>query len=284
MDRKKYNGKLEAVIFDWAGTTVDFGCFAPTGVFIEVFRQKGIEITQSEARGPMGIHKREHIRTITKYPRIDVEWQKKYGEKCTEKDIDEMFDIFIPLQLSVLEDHSELIPELPEALKIIRSLDMKIGSTTGYNNEMISILTAAAARQGYVPDSVVCATDVPAGRPAPWMAFRNAEKLGIYPMQAILKIGDTISDIEEGINAGMWSVGVVKSSNEMGLTHREIEKIDKADLDKRITQVRNTFIHAGADFVIDSLSEIGGLINRINAKLGKGEKPGANKMSGFLLR
>jgi phosphonoacetaldehyde hydrolase len=274
MNLTNYTGRLKAVIFDWAGTTVDYGCFAPTGVFVEVFRQKGIEITLPEARGPMGMHKREHIREITKYPRIIDEWKKKHGVKCTDGDIEEMFNNFIPLQLSVLENHSDIIPELPEALKIIRSMEMKIGSTTGYNNEMMEILAPLAARQGYIPDSVVCATDVPAGRPAPWMAFRNAENLGIYPMHAIVKIGDTISDIEEGSNAGMWSVGVVMSSNEMGLTQPEIDGLDKADLEKRIIEVRNIFLNAGADFVIDTLAETGWLINKINTKLGRGERPG----------
>ncbi len=274
MNLRNYTGKLKAVIFDWAGTTVDFGCFAPTGVFVEVFRQKGIEITMAEARGPMGMHKREHIREITKYPRIIKEWKKVHGGKCRDKDIEDMFKRFIPLQLSVLEEHSALIPELPEALKVIRSMEMKIGSTTGYNNEMMKIVTACAAKQGYTADSVVCATDVTAGRPAPWMAFQNAENLGIYPMQAIVKIGDTISDIEEGANAGMWSVGVVKSSNEMGLSLQEIDNLKPADLENRIIEVRKTFLNAGADFVIDSLAETGGLIYRINDKLAKGERPG----------
>jgi phosphonoacetaldehyde hydrolase len=106
------------------------------------------------------------------------------------------------------------------------------------------------------------------------MAFRNAENLGIYPMHAIVKIGDTISDIEEGSNAGMWSVGVVMSSNEMGLTQPEIEELDKADLEKRMIEVRNIYLNAGADFVIDSLAETGWLINKINVKLGRGERPG----------
>jgi phosphonoacetaldehyde hydrolase len=274
MNKINYTGRLKAVIFDWAGTTVDFGCFAPTGVFVEVFRQKGIEITLGEARGPMGMHKREHIREISKYPRIAIEWKNMYGDTCTENDIEDMFNNFIPLQLSVLEKHSSIIPELPEALEIIRSMNMKIGSTTGYNNEMMKILSAAASIQGYIPDSVVCATDVPAGRPAPWMAFRNAENLGIYPMQAIVKIGDTISDIKEGRNAGMWSVGVVKSSNEMGLTQTQINKLDPAEFEKRILEVRDTFLNAGADFVIDSLAEINGLIIRINNLLARGERPG----------
>jgi len=271
--RKNYTGKLKAVIFDWAGTTVDFGCFAPTGVFIEVFRQKGIEITMAEARGPMGMHKRDHIRVITKYPRVANEWKNKYGHFCTEEEIEEMFNNFIPLQLAVIQNHSEIVPELPNALEIIYSLDMKIGSTTGYNNEMMEILTAAAAKQGYIPDSLVCATDVPAGRPAPWMALKIAENLGIYPMQAFVKIGDTIADIEEGLNAGMWSVGVINTSNELGLTLNEFNMLDADELEKRKRKVQEEFLEAGADYVIESLAEIEELITAINERLARGEKP-----------
>jgi phosphonoacetaldehyde hydrolase len=191
----------------------------------------------------------------------------KYKRSCTEEDIEDMFRKFIPIQLSVLEKHSAIIPELPQALKVIRSMDMKIGSTTGYNREMMDILVAAASRQGYKADSVVCSTDVAAGRPAPWMAFRNAENLGIYPMNSIVKIGDTISDIEEGINAGMWSVGVVMSSNEMGLTQNELSLLSTGEIEKRKLKVRETFMNSGADYVIDSLNEIGDLIEKINAKL-----------------
>jgi len=271
--RKNYAGKLKGVIFDWAGTTVDFGCFAPTGVFIEVFRQKGIDITMEEARGPMGMHKRDHIRVISQYPRVATEWKIKYGHFCSEAEIEEMFNNFIPLQLAVIEEHSAIIPELTEALEVIREMDMKIGSTTGYNNDMMKILTASAARQGYTADSVVCATDVPAGRPAPWMAFKNAENLGIFPMQAFLKIGDTISDIEEGINAGMWSVGVVNSSNEMGLTLNEINRMETTELEIRRKKVREDYLEAGADYVIDSLAELKELIEKINLRLACGERP-----------
>jgi phosphonoacetaldehyde hydrolase len=270
MKNTSYKGTLKAVIFDWAGTTVDFGCFAPTGVFIEVFSKKGIDITEKEARGPMGMHKRDHIRKISEYPRVASNWKMIYGTECTEKDIEEMFNIFIPLQLSVIGYHSAIIPELPHALEVIRSFGMKIGSTTGYNNDMMKILTASAAKQGYIADSVVCATDVPAGRPAPWMAFRNAENLGIYPMQAILKIGDTIADIEEGKNAGMWSVGVVNSSNELGLTEEDFEQMDPKELETMKQVVRNSFFEAGADYVIDSLSEIENLIILINNELAEG--------------
>jgi len=274
LTNKNYSGPLKAVIFDWAGTTVDYGCFAPTGVFVEVFRQRGIDITLEEARGPMGMHKRDHIRKITQYTRVAAEWMLLKGREFSEADIEKMFNSFIPLQLAIIGEHSEIIPELPEALRIIRSMDMKIGSTTGYNNEMMAIVTEAAAKQGYIPDSVVCATDVPAGRPAPWMAFKNAENLGIYPMQAIVKIGDTIADIEEGLNAGMWSVGVVLSSNEMGLSLSEIKTMDTSALGLRKKNVREKYLNAGAHFVIESLAEIEPLLLEINTRLAKGLLPG----------
>ena len=270
---------LKAVVFDWAGTTVDYGCFAPTGVFLEIFRQRGIEITEKEAREPMGKHKRDHIKWIVSSHRIASEWKKKYGRECSETDIDRMYKNFIPLQLEALEEHSKTVPELPEALKEIRSLGLKIGSTTGYNKEMMVILANAAAKQGYVPDAIVSVSDVPGGRPAPWMAFKNAEKLDVYPLHTILKIGDTVSDIEEGINAGMWSVGVVLSSNEMGLAQDEIKSLNTTELEKRKTEIRNKFLGNEADFVIDSLAETAELIDRINNKLKNDERPGGHTIS-----
>jgi len=249
--------KVRAVIFDWAGTTVDYGCFAPTGVFIEVFRQKGINITEKEARGPMGMYKRDHIRAISQAPRVIEEWKRKHGTLCSEADIEDMFQSFIPMQISVIEKHSQIVPELPEALKIIRSKGLKIGSTTGYTSEMMKILTDSAAKQGYVPDAMVCASDVSEGRPAPWMAFRNAELLGVYPMETIIKIGDTVADIREGVNAGMWSVGVISSSNEMGLTFEELTNLrpdeikKKKDNAKRVNRLQDPEKPIGQGNVLD---------------------------------
>ncbi len=265
--------KVRAIIFDWAGTTVDYGCFAPTGVFREVFLQKGIDISEKEARTPMGMYKRDHIKTITQFPRIMEEWRKKYGRDCSESDIEDMFQNFIPLQISVIDKHSKIVPELPDALKVIKSFGLKIGSTTGYTADMMKILTESAARQGYIPDAMVCASDVSEGRPAPWMALKNAELMGIYPMETIIKIGDTVADIKEGVNAGMWSIGVIYSSNEMGMTIEEVNALKPSELANRKRHITDVFIEAGADYVIDSLSEIGDLIDKINLELYCGEKP-----------
>ena len=86
------NKNIEAVIFDWAGTTVDYGCFAPVKAFAEVFRQAGIEPTMDEVREPMGMLKRDHIKTMLEMPRIRGLWEKKYEKSPSEADIDQFSD------------------------------------------------------------------------------------------------------------------------------------------------------------------------------------------------
>ncbi len=69
--------KVEGVIFDWAGTAVDFGCFAPVNVFIDIFKNAGIDVTMEEARAPMGMLKIDHIRAMLSMPRISKLWEEQ---------------------------------------------------------------------------------------------------------------------------------------------------------------------------------------------------------------
>lgn len=157
--RRCYRGPLKAVILDWAGTTVDYGCFAPAGVFVEVFKRQQIDITMAEARAPMGMHKRDHIRVVSQMPRVAQAWQQTHNRPCAEADVEAMFQAFIPLQLDVIANHADLIPEVRRAQATLRRRSLGIGTTTGYNNAMMDILMPAAKRQGYTPDHLVCATD-----------------------------------------------------------------------------------------------------------------------------
>jgi phosphonoacetaldehyde hydrolase len=270
---RDYKCPVKGVIFDWAGTTVDFGCQAPAMVFKQVFLEEGVEITEEEVRLPMGLHKRDHITTISQMKRVAIEWKKVHGKVCDEDDIERMFNNFIPKQLEMIPKYTDLIPGVLEAQEYLRSMDIKIGTTTGYNNAMMDILVPLAKEQGYDPDFVVCATDVANARPAPWMAFKNAEEFNIYPMSSMIKIGDTVADIEEGLNAGMWSVGVILSSNELGLTESQLELLSKKDLDERCQLVKDKMYKAGAHFVITSLNEIEDLVKNVQNLLKQGERP-----------
>lgn len=270
---RTYRGPLKAVLLDWAGTTMDYGCMAPAVVFMEVFQRKGVEITIGEAREPMGAHKKVHIRQISKDEAVAARWEKKHGRKPNEADVEAMFKDFIPLQLQCLAQYADLIPGTLEAVAEFRRRGLKIGSTTGYTQEMMDILQAEAKRRGYVPDSTVCATQVPAGRPHPYMRLQNAINLQTDPMEAFVKVGDTLPDIEEGLNAGMWTVGLAKTGNEIGLPEQEIAALDPETRTARLERAYKRMHQAGAHYVVDGIAEVVPLLDQIAARLAAGERP-----------
>lgn len=243
--------KYDGIIFDWAGTTVDYGCFAPVKAFIEAFEHYGITPTLEEVRKPMGMLKIDHIRTMLSMDRIAKAWEEKYNRPWTEEDVKEVYLLSESKILEIVQNYGEPKPYVVETVKALRDTGLKIGSTTGYTDEMMALVVPKAKEQGYEPD---CWFSPDAtgqkGRPYPYMIFRNMEALGLMDVSRVIKVGDTVSDIKEGKNAGMISVGVIEGSSVMGLTKEEYESLnekDKAEADKRVERV---YLEAGADHVI----------------------------------
>jgi phosphonoacetaldehyde hydrolase len=252
---------------------MDFGCVAPAVVFVEVFKRQGVPISMDEARAPMGAHKRVHIQRITQLDSVRARWREKHGRAPSEADVERMFEEFVPLQLKCLSDYSQLIPGTLETVKAIRQRGCKIGSTTGYTTEMMKINLKDAKRQGYEPDSTVCASDVPAGRPLPYMCLQNVINLGVSPVEACVKVDDTRPGVEEGLNAGMWTIGLAVSGNEVGLSLAEWNKLDKSD-QEHLRRAAYTRMHqTGAHYVVDSITEILPCLDDIEARLARGERP-----------
>jgi len=270
---RSYRGTIQAVLLDWAGTTMDFGCMAPAVVFVEVFKRKGVPISMEEARAPMGAHKRVHIQKITQLDSVRKRWQEKHGRLPGEGDIDAMFSEFVPLQLKCLSDHSKLIPGTLDIVKALRRRGYKIGSTTGYLTEMMKINLRDAKRQGYEPDSTVCASDVPAGRPYPYMCLQNVINLGVSTVEACVKIDDPRPGIEEGLNGGMWTIGLAISGNEIGLPLTDWKKLPKAEQERLRQGAYTRLYHSGAHYVVDAIGDIMPCLDDIEARLARGERP-----------
>lgn len=270
---RSYRGPLKAILLDWAGTTLDYGCYAPAVVFIEVFKRKGVPISVEEARAPMGAHKKVHIRKISQLDGVRQRWQAQHGRPPAEADIEAMFQEFVPLQLDCLADYADLIPGTLEAVADFRARGLKIGSTTGYTSEMMTILLAEAKARGYEPDSTVCATEVPAGRPEPWMCVQNAMNLRVYPFEACVKVDDTLPGIEEGLNAGMWTIGLAKTGNELGLNAEEIAKLEPDVLQAKLDRAYTRMCQTGSHYVVDGIWDIPAVLDDINSRLASGERP-----------
>ncbi len=269
---RSYRGNIKAVILDWAGTAVDYGSFAPTAVFMRLFANRGVKITPEDARSGMGLMKKDHLRTILARPAVIEAWKSVYGAAANEAEIDDLFENFIPLQLNVLKDYAEPIPGLQSTVKELRQRDIKIGSTTGYIRSMMNILAPESAKRGYQPDCIVCPDEVPAGRPYPWMCYQNAMQLGVYPMASMVKVGDTLIDIEEGLNAGMWTVGLSLTGNLGGLNEAEIEALSSEERNEVRKRAESQLYQAGAHAVIDGIWDLPVALDKIQAKITQPER------------
>ena len=217
--------------------------------------------------------KKDHLRTILSRPAVAEAWETVHSVPVTEKDIDHLFDNFIPMQLDVLKDYADLIPGVLEVVKTLREQGSKIGTTTGYIRSMMDILAPEAARRGYQPDCIVCPDEVPAGRPYPWMCYQNSAKLGVFPLEAMVKVGDTAIDMEEGLNAGMWTVGLSLSGNLVGLTENDLKSLP-GEKRKALAQAAEAqLLHSGAHYVIEGLWDLPAVLEDIESRLAHGEHP-----------
>ena len=268
-----YRGPVKGIVFDWAGTTIDYGSLAPTLVFLEVFSQQGVQITLEEARGPMGVHKRDHIRALLQDPQIAVRWEEANGVRPTEEDIDAIYHRFLPLQKECITHYASPIPGCIETINALREKSIKIGSSTGYTCELMKVLLPEAKKLGYEPDAWVCSEDVPQGRPAPWMIFENMKKLDIFPPASIVKVDDTASGIIAGHNAGVWTVAVVKTGNAVGLSLSDMEKLNDAEVAALLEKGYATLGASKPHYMIEGVEGLMPVIEDIEQRLANGECP-----------
>ena len=273
MAPEPYRGPLRAVILDMAGTIVDYGSCAPAGVFIEVFKRHGISISMAQARGPMGAHKRDHIAAIAALPEVAEAWRAAHSRDPADSDIEAMYQELIPLQLAALPAYSTLIPGTLQAAAEFRRRGLGVATTTGYNREMMDVVLREMRPQGFEPDAAVCVDDVPAGRPEPWMALEAAKRLRAYPPAACVKVGDTVPDVLEGLNAGMWTVALTRTGNALGLTQAESDALPPGELQARLERATTRLRSAGAHFVVESIANVPLVLDEITARLNGGGKP-----------
>jgi len=277
-NRTKFNGPLKAIILDWSGTTADAHVLAPAVVFVDVFEKHGVPISMAEAREPMGLRKDLHIGKILEMPAVRERWTIVKGSAPTSSTVDELFADFVPMQLACLEKYTTLLPGAADTVKTLQNdYKMLVGSTTGFVESMVDILLADAKKQGYVPDYSVAGDQVENNmgfRPAPFMVYKNMVNLGVFPIESVLKVDDTVSGVGEGVNAGCWAVGVAGLSNYTNVDSLEQwDAMSAAEKEERVTVSREKLYGSGAHYVIDKISDIIDVVNDVNKRLAFGEKP-----------
>lgn len=269
----RYTGPVRAVVLDWAGTAVDYGSLGPAAVFVAVFRRHEVAVTVEEARRFMGREKKDHIRAMCALPEIAARWRRAHGAAPGDDAVEALYADTEPMMVAAVARHAEPIPGLLETVAALRRRGIRIGSTTGYTAPMMDVLVPAARERGYAPDAVVCASEVPAGRPFPWMCLLNAIRLQVHPMEAMVKVGDTLADVAEGLNAGMWTVGLTRSGNELGLSREETEALDPVALESRLGAIGRRYREAGAHCTAPGIWDLLPVIDEIEGRLARGERP-----------
>jgi phosphonoacetaldehyde hydrolase len=247
--------RFDLVIFDWAGTMVDFGSEAPVLALIEAYEAEGVAITAAAARQDMGKAKRDHVRSLMAIPDVGSAWQARFGRAANDDDIERIMVRLGPLMREHAERMSMLIPGARETFENLRAMGFKIASSTGYTREMMAPVLAHAAEQGYAPDHVTCSGETPTGRPSPLMIYKACAELGVWPLSRVIKIDDAVAGIAEGKSAGAFTVGVA-SGNELGLSLSAFNALSPSERDGKIATARQILRDAGADLVIDSVATL----------------------------
>ncbi|HHG89200.1 MAG TPA: phosphonoacetaldehyde hydrolase [Devosia sp.] len=273
--RRTYTGKVRVLVLDWSGTLADAYVIAPAVVFVEVFKNQGVEISMLEARGPMGLRKDLHIKKLTEDPVIAKRWKSIKGAYPTQADVDAMFEDFVPAQLACLRKYTKLLPGVKDVCLRLQAQGIKLGASTGFTRDMVDVLLEDCIAQGLRPDATVAGDEVKHGaRPAPHMVYKNMDLLGIHTIQSVVKVDDTASGVGEALNAGCWGVGLVRYSNYMNINSlEEAEQLSEDDIARRMEHTRDILLKTGAHYVIDSLADIEPVIEDINARLARGERP-----------
>jgi len=283
-NRTEFRGPLKCAILDWSGTTVDAHVIAPAVAFVEVFKKHGVTISMKEARIPMGLRKDLHIGKILEMPEVRKRWIDANHSEPTEATVQQLFKDFVPMQLNVLPKYSALLPGVGNIIKRMKThYKMKIGVTTGFTKVMVDILLKESKRQGFEPDSSVAGDEVINNlgfRPAPFMIYQNLLNLGVFPIDAVVKVDDTVSGVGEGLNAGCWSVGVFGWSNYTGVDSMEQWNVMSPEdqLNRRQKSKEKLINESRAHYVIEELSDMDFVIADINERLKRGETPQSNPL------
>ena len=256
--------KIKAVVFDWAGTMVDFGSFAPMGVFVKCFEQFGITASIEQARAPMGLPKWDHIRAMMDDADIARQWEAVYGSAPSDADVDEIYDIFVPMNEKVAADYAKLVPGALDVIHYLRDHGIKIGSTTGYVRSIMDKVLPVAKEQGYEPDNLICSDDLLEGRPGPLGMYQTFVDLGVYPPSAVIKVDDTVPGLQEGVSAGCITVGLALSGNFVGKTPEDLAAMPEEEIDVLRKAASEMLMAGGAQYVIDTVADLPDLLETLS--------------------
>ncbi len=266
--------KIRGVVFDWAGTIIDFGSLAPMGAFVKLFANHGVQISIAQARIPMGLPKLAHIEALGALPDIARQWEQSKGGPFTAGDAAALLREFEPMSALAAMENKDFIPGFLDTYRWLQANQMRVATTTGYTRKIMAPLIAHAESQGFVPELVICCDDVTHSRPHPMGMERCMDRMGLTGQASfVVKVDDTVPGLQEAFNAGCWTVGVAASGNALGWSWEQWVRASDDERAPAVALAHRTLLEAGAHVVVDSVANLPTALQAIEARIRAGEAP-----------
>jgi phosphonoacetaldehyde hydrolase len=252
------------VVFDWTGTLIDHGGVAPVRAMMATFGHNGVALTSGQARSGIGLRKREHIESILRIPDVLRKFRGVHGRAPGRDDIDALLTAYLPEELNAIRRYGQLIDGAAASVDVLRKRGIAIATTTGYCRDAAELVLECARQQGFAPDYAVCADDVLAARPTPFMVHACMQALQVERPREVLVVGDPL--LGSVADCHWTRVGVAASGNEVGLANSEWGALSHAERNAWLANAHGTLRDAGADFVIDTLQELPLVVSHIEER------------------
>lgn len=265
---------IKAVVFDWAGTTIDYGSRAPIIGFQAAFERFGVHLDEATIRQDVGLDKKAHVKKMLQDPDVWAKYVKQAPASTLEQAVASVYAAFQETIQAALTQTADLKPGVAAFLNYLDEKRILVATTSGYNQAMIQTLLPLVKKQGFQPTvNVTSELTSGVGRPAGDMLSYALKQLGVDDPASVMKIGDTVNDIKEANNAGAIAVGVVVGSNLIGMSETEFVCLDKLEQARLIADASGKFYEAGADHVVASMADVMPLIEHLNQEAARKQAP-----------
>ena len=207
---------IKLVVFDVAGTTVyDDNNVAET--LQNAMLEHDLSVSIDEINVVMGYPKPEAIKILLRsFPQVD-------GRDGLAVRI---HDSFVDKMISFYRNYPGVREKegVSDTFRILKEHNVMVGIDTGFSRNIADVILE---RMGWLNaqliDYSVTSDEVANGRPFPDMIYKAMEGVGVSNSAEVAKVGDTISDLQEGTSAGCkFVIGVTTGSyskEELAITH-----------------------------------------------------------------
>ncbi|MCB9638670.1 MAG: phosphonoacetaldehyde hydrolase [Myxococcales bacterium] len=274
--QRSYRGPVKAVVLDLEGTSIDHGGLGLAKALIELFQRYQVSLPMDRAHTPHALLKEVHLQRLFQTPSIAEQWRKQHQSLPDGAKLQSLVDELQQIQLSHTTQTAQLLPGVASSVQKWQQAGILISAVSSETEVITQAHIQHAATQGFQPDCAISIDQIPSTQPtapAPWLIAQSAMLLEVYPWESIVSIGDTVDDIEAGLNAGVWTVGIVQTGREMGLTAQEFQAMPSEQRQDLIAEIKHRMYRSGAHFVVNTFDQCNIVLDEIQDRLAIGIRP-----------